>query len=294
MQGEVTAFASMQSHIPFLIKGFKKLSSCAQKDLIIALRSETDAPFSLCREAALFSNLNQDVAINYIRNKLRIKSDNILLKKKPLTNGLIAVGHNTASAVLLKVDCGTDFVAKTPLFHRMAAELLSSALSMDFESNTSEPEHFEKSQKKFLSNFTSSHLVVDKLKETSGLLGESVQVSSLYKVNCSPKYVIGIYSHTSNEFRKFCLPFEAFFGRIGSLVLLKNKQSDTCLTDVAREIARQVTGINPFERKSTNYEAALVTLLGQNLLTDSSSTVRELLELKGTEISAFFREEQLN
>ncbi|KAF1740442.1 hypothetical protein MXB_1036 [Myxobolus squamalis] len=79
------------------------MSSEVSKDLIRSLRNDTAAGFALCREALIASNNDKIVAINYIRDKLCNYSENFPLKTNVLTNGLVAVGHNSNCAVLIKV-----------------------------------------------------------------------------------------------------------------------------------------------------------------------------------------------
>lgn len=71
--------------------------------LLMSLRKETGAPFSIVREALISTKNDKIEARKHISHSFTQRFSKISTRSHPLTNGLVCVGYNSNSLVLLKV-----------------------------------------------------------------------------------------------------------------------------------------------------------------------------------------------
>ncbi|KAG0463115.1 hypothetical protein HPP92_021591 [Vanilla planifolia] len=121
----------LQSSIPFalpIIRGYNvAVSSSDQMDLIKQLRERTSAPIKDVKSALVGCNWDIDAA----QKDLRKRGVVLASKKSSRTaaDGLLAVAEADNRAVVIELNCETDFVARNDVFQYLASTLARTALS---------------------------------------------------------------------------------------------------------------------------------------------------------------------
>ncbi|KII69387.1 Elongation factor Ts, mitochondrial [Thelohanellus kitauei] len=267
-----------------------RCSSLTNKELLLNLRRDTGAPFSICKEALLFAQNDIKKARGYICDKFNHKSSKLSQKAGPLTNGLIGVGYNDHSCALVKINCESDFVAKTQEFLVLTGKALECCLSI--HDDNGKVQRFKKSvyyeHPRILEILQEFHFE-EHLKEASGKFGEKLEFGCVCIMHFTDQYIPGIYAHSSEGFINLRSPYPNHFGRIGSMALLRQASSQQHL-DLAHDIARQITGNDPYVNATCD-EEAIQTLLQQEFLSDPTRTVSDVVIKYDAEIVSLCRDQ---
>ena len=265
-------------------------------DDVKRLREVTAAGMLDCKKALDESGGDFDKAVEIIR----VKGQKGVTKREGRTtsNGLVAAKAEGNTAVMLELNCETDFVAKGDRFQAVAHELL---------------EHLFASKISDVATFTSSQLPSGKtvqahVDEANATLGEKIELRRLAVLDGSP---VALYLHRTSP----DLP-----PQVGVIVQLSKAAGDTG-KDVAQHIAafapqylnREAvpTDIVENERRIAEEtakaegkpDAAIakitegrvtgfykdVTLLEQAFAKDNKKSVKQVLDEAGTTVSAFHR-----
>lgn len=178
------------------------------------LREKTGAGMMICKEALTASKGNMDEAVEYLRKKGLAMAD----KKAGRTtaDGLveIAVAPDGKSAVMIEVNCETDFVAKTEQFRELVKNLSQWALAQS---------------KPSLVSADLSPEQVEQVKQTIAKVGENVQFKRSEKIQSQSGLVEG-YLHLGSK--------------LGVLVELDGGNSPE-IKALARDLAMQVAAASP-------------------------------------------------
>ncbi len=261
--------------------------------LVKELRERTGAGMMECKRMLVETDGDIDAAIESMRKSGAAKAD----KKagRIAAEGIIAleVGADSKSAVLIEVNCETDFVAKGDDFVDFASEVVKQALS----SGVTDAEALAEVA------LASGASVEDTRRELIAKIGENISVRRLERIETDG--VVGAYLHGS---------------RIGVLVELKG--GDEAL---AKDIAMHVAATKPECVSESDVSAELIekekeifsaqaaesgkppeiiekmvtgriakflkeiTLVGQPFVKDPDQTVAKLLESNGAEVVRFAR-----
>lgn len=254
------------------------------------LRERTGAGMMECKKALVETDGDMDAAIENLRKSGLAKAD----KKASRTaaEGVIAIAAGNGAAVLVEVNCETDFVGKGDEFRDFAqgiADVVVAAKPADVAAVSA-------------SKLASGQSVEERRQELVAKLGENMTVRRFVTVEAG---VIGSYSHG---------------GRIGVLVGLNGGDEE-----LARDLAMHIAASNPVaidesginagtlakEREIAAAQAAEsgkpaeivekmvdgrmrkyvaeVTLLGQPFVKDPDQSVAKLLQSKGASVVAFQR-----
>jgi elongation factor Ts len=178
------------------------------------LREKTGAGMMVCKEALTSSKGNVEEAVEYLRKKGLAMAD----KKagRATADGLIGIeiSPDGKSAVMIEINCETDFVAKTEQFKELVKGLAQWALGQNKESLTAAdlaPEQMEQ------------------VKQTIAKLGENCQFKRGEKIHSQSGLVEG-YLHLGSK--------------LGVLVELDGGNSPEIKT-LARDLAMQVAASSP-------------------------------------------------
>jgi len=181
-------------------------------DDVKRLREVTAAGMLDCKKALDETNGDFDKAIEVIR----VKGLKGVTKRegRATSNGLIAAKAEGKTAVMLELNCETDFVAKGDRFQVVADELLS---------------HLFGSKQGDLANFIASNLPSGKsvqaaIDEANATLGEKIELRRIAVIDGSPN---SLYLHKTSP----DLP-----PQVGVLVAL-DKENEAVGKDVAQHIA---------------------------------------------------------
>ncbi|MDZ7791253.1 MAG: translation elongation factor Ts [Xanthomonadales bacterium] len=254
------------------------------------LRERTGAGMMECKKALVETDGDLDAAIEHLRKTGLAKAD----KKsgRVAAEGAVIMAESDDRAVLVEINCETDFVAKDDNFRRFADEVADLALTVDDADALNE------------ATLESGQSVAEAAKQLVAKLGEKIQVRRLAHVSADGG-ILGGYIHG---------------GRIGVLVALEG--GDQAL---ARDLAMHIAALNPayadaadvpadvlesekqilvsqaedsgkpaeiIEKMVTgrlNKRLAEITLTGQPFVKDSDQTVGKLLKSKDASVKSFVR-----
>ena len=261
-------------------------------DTVKQLRERTGAGMMECKKALVETRGDLDAAAELMRKTGLAKAD----KKaaRVAAEGTVAAERSLKSAVLVEVNCETDFVARSDEFQAFARELAKTALA-------NAPDTLEA----LLASSNAAGSFEDQRRALIAKIGENISVRRFVKV--SAPGALGTYIHG---------------GRIGSLVALEG--GDEAL---ARDLAMHVAAVNPAYIDASEVPAAVldkereilteqtkgekkppdiiakmvegrlrkylaeITLMGQPFVKDPDTTVEKLVKKAGARVVKFARYE---
>jgi elongation factor Ts len=259
-------------------------------EMVKQLRERTGAGMMECKKALLETQGDLDAAAEHMRKSGLAKAD----KKatRVAAEGTVVAERHANAAVLVEVNCETDFVARSDEFQAYARELAKSAL-----------ERAPQSVEALLALATPAGTFDDQRRALVAKIGENISVRRFTRVTAPG--ALGTYIHGS---------------RIGSLVALEG--GDEAL---ARDLAMHVAAVNPAYIDSSEVPAAVldkereiltdqtkgekkpaeiiakmvegrlrkylaeITLLGQPFVKDPETTVEKLVKKAGARVVKFAR-----
>ncbi|MGB0513360.1 MAG: translation elongation factor Ts [Wenzhouxiangellaceae bacterium] len=254
------------------------------------LRERSGAGMMECKKALVETGGDIDAAIEHLRKSGLAKAD----KKagRVAAEGAIVHASDANGAVLVEINCETDFVAKDENFVAFAGQVAEQALTAESVDALLEAE------------LDGGDSVEARRQQLVAKLGENLQVRRFEKV-ATDGGVIGGYIHG---------------GRIGVLVALEGGSEE-----LARDIAMHVAALNPrfidadqvpadvLEKEKDilraqaeesgkpaeiiekmiagrlNKHLAEITLVGQPFVKDTDQTVGKLLKAAGAKVGSFVR-----
>jgi elongation factor Ts len=261
--------------------------------LVKELRERSGAGMMECKKALVENNGDIEVAIEWLRKNGLAKAD----KKadRVAAEGRIVAAQNGGKAVLVEVNCETDFVTKNPDFVKFSDAVATVAL----ESGATDIDALKAAA------FPGASNVEEGAKALIATIGEKIEVRRMARVETDG--TIGSYIHG---------------GRIGVLVALKGGSEE-----LAKGVAMHVAAMNPqyikaedvptdFVEKEKdialsqmsdkdkakpaeilekiiagkiNKIVSEVTLLGQPYVLDTNVTVGDALKKEGADVVAVAR-----
>ncbi|MEW5834967.1 MAG: translation elongation factor Ts [Pseudomonadota bacterium] len=261
--------------------------------LVKELRERSGAGMMECKKALVENNGDIEVAIEWLRKNGLAKAD----KKadRVAAEGRIVAAQAGGKAVLVEVNCETDFVTKNPDFVKFSDTVATVAL----ESGAADIDALKAAA------FPGASNVEEGAKALVATIGEKIEARRMARVETDG--VIGSYIHG---------------GRIGVLVALKGGSEE-----LAKGVAMHVAAMNPQYVKAEDVPADFVqkekdialsqmsdkdkakpaeilekiisgkinkivsevTLLGQAYVLDTNVTVGDALKKEGAEVVAVAR-----
>ncbi len=256
------------------------------------LRERTGAGMMECKKALVETHGDLDAAAELMRKSGLAKAD----KKaaRVAAEGTVAVQRAGNSAVLVEVNCETDFVARSDEFQAYARELAKAALA-----------HSPGDVEALLKLAHGAGSLEDERRALIAKIGENIAVRRFVRV--SAPGALGSYIHGS---------------RIGSLVALQGGTEE-----LARDLAMHVAAVNPAYVDAAHVPAAVldkereilteqtkgenkppdiiakmvegrlrkflaeITLLGQPFVKDPDTTVEKLVKKAHAKVVQFVRYE---
>jgi len=177
------------------------------------LRKQTGSGMMDCKKALIEANGDFDIAVDILRKK----GQKVAAKRadRQATEGVVIAKNNISNtkAIIISLNCETDFVAKNEDFIKIANNILDKAIDNDLSSSEE------------LNNIVldDSMTVAEKVLEQTGVIGEKIEVSSQIVESAQ----VSSYVHAGN--------------RLATIVGFNN----TTDSQVARDVAMQVAAMNP-------------------------------------------------
>jgi len=221
------------------------------KKLLQVLRKETGYPLINCRQALQAANYDLEKAKAHLMEIAKQKGLDKLQSNRAMQQGLISLASSKNSAVMVEVNCETDFVAKTPQFQKIvksAGELILE----NYAGKTEEPkvEIPVEDILKLQAN-GAKETINDSIVLAAGKLRENIQVRRAVLMTSSGDQHLGHYVHPSGLVQKsrpepmglyaavcrFQVDREADHGDMGKMKLKL----------IGRDISQHIVGMNPLK-----------------------------------------------
>ncbi len=260
--------------------------------LVKELRERTGAGMMECKKALVETNGDLEAANEHLRKAGLAKAD----KKagRVAAEGVIAKAENDSEAVIVEINCETDFVAKDDSFKAFSAQVAQAAL------NISGDDIAELSEQ----SIDGGQTVETARQALIARIGENIQVRRLARVSKSEQ-TVNVYIHG---------------GRIGVIAALQDGDSD-----LAYDMAMHIAAFSPAYISSDNVPADVIakekeilvaqaadsgkpaeiiekmvsgrlrkqldeiTLYGQPFVKDNDISVGKLLQQKNAQVKSFVR-----
>ena len=177
------------------------------------LREKTGAGMLDCKKALDETKGNIEEAINWLREKGISKAAK--KAERIAAEGLSEAVSNDTDAVIVEVNCETDFVARNEEFKTLINTIANTLLNNDV--NT-----MDEANKLVVDNET----IEEKVVAFTAKIGEKISFRRFEKLTKTENQEFGIYSHMG--------------GKITSVVVLEGKNPE-----VAKDIAMHVAAMNP-------------------------------------------------
>ncbi|KAI7752305.1 hypothetical protein M8C21_015051 [Ambrosia artemisiifolia] len=219
-----------------------EVSPSDHMNLIKKLRERTSAPIKEVKAALIDCNWDLEEAQKELR-----KRGVVLASKKAsraAAEGLLALSQNDKKAVVIELNCETDFVARNEIFQYLASSLAKLALSAE---SSEQPGSFPvglQGLEDLKINFDHPKLsgettVENAITEVAAMMGENVKLRRGFAMPMSKHGVISTYLHTCPH---------PGLGRIAGILTLEVEDENAPLDAVQRvgsELAMHVVAAKP-------------------------------------------------
>ncbi|XP_022143336.1 elongation factor Ts, mitochondrial [Momordica charantia] len=214
-----------------------------QMSLIRQLRERTSAPIKDVKAALIDCSWDIEAAQTELRKRGKV----LALKKSSRTaaEGLLALAQNETKAVVVELNCETDFVARNEIFQYLALSLARQALLSGSSDNVSGtfPVGLEQLEGMKLNldhpKISGETTALNAITEVAGIMGENIKLRRGFSMSASSTGVISTYLHTSPR---------PGLGRIAGILSLEveggNSKSDA-LQRVGSELAMHIVAAKP-------------------------------------------------
>ncbi|OQV23655.1 Elongation factor Ts, mitochondrial [Hypsibius exemplaris] len=241
-------------------------TQAVNKTALATLRKKTGYTFSNCKKA--LDQFGDDLASaeKWLRDQAQKEgwAKATKLQDRVVSQGLIGVRYSPedGTAVLLEVNCETDFVARNAKFHELV-NTVAEACSRELQLKAVDGASYHKWSitPELLASFKSSHdkTLGDLTALSIGTLGENIVLrrALLVKINSKECKISG-YAHASDSLptSKCC-----YLGRYGALVIYRqsppSSKTNTATEqvaeqagllsseDIGRQLCQHIVGMNP-------------------------------------------------
>lgn len=201
--------------------------SISAKDVKL-LRDKTGAGMMDCKKALKASDGDMDKAIEFLRKKGQKVSEKRADREADQGLILSKISEDRSKAVLLEINCETDFVARNDDFQEQARAFVDLAFEKEINSRDD------------LMNETIGDITVEKqLESMVGKIGEKIEVSNVVFVKTEGALVD--YIHPGNQ-----------------LGVLVEFEGDVDAEQIGKDIAMQIAAMNPLAVVRDNVDTSIV------------------------------------
>ncbi|KAG9491612.1 hypothetical protein GDO78_000236, partial [Eleutherodactylus coqui] len=275
--------------------GFRLLA--ANKERLVKLRKKTGYSFINCKKALEKFNDDAEQAETWLHQQAQKEGWNKAskLQGRRTAEGLVGLLQEGNTAVMVEVNCETDFVARNVKFQH----LIQQAALCTLRHCQSREQQQASYSKGFLSGDEILQMKIDEspLKDvlvlTIGKLGENMIMRRAAWVTVSSDMFIGSYMHGPLQ-GDLLSSSSVSSGKYGSLVVCRkaDASSTSNITELGRRLGQHVVGMNPLSVGSLEDESAgdaETRMLAQPFLLEPSLTVGQYLQPHGVQVLDFVR-----
>ncbi|XP_029450799.1 elongation factor Ts, mitochondrial [Rhinatrema bivittatum] len=270
------------------------------KNLLIKLRKRTGYSFVNCKRALDKFNNDSKQAEAWLNEEAQKEgwSKASKLQGRKTVEGLIGLLQEGNCAVMVEVNCETDFVARnanfqqlvqqaalgTMMYHQGKQENLATYIKSFLGAG-------ELSQLKTSSDGT---LLSDQLALAIGKLGENMTLRRAAWMAVPPNFFIGSYVHGAALSDALSPSSSTAFGKYGALVICQPLEESprSSVAELGRRLGQHVVGMAPLSLGSLQDEPGgdmETKMLAQPFLLDPSVSVGQYLQPQGMAVVDFLR-----
>ena len=258
------------------------------------LREDTNAGMMDCKKALIESDGDFEKAKTILKEKGQSKADS--KSDRTTAQGIVVIQSNEDHAVILEVNCETDFAAKDNLF----TEFVDRIASLILHNNLDDMEQLDKQKS---DDFES---VEEYRKFTISKLGENITIRRFRRISLDG--ILGRYIHGSKIASLVLLDYD------DSVELAKNiamhvaasKPEYISNTDIPEEVIKEEARILRVQLEQEGKPEEIIdkivygklkkqfdqlTLMGQEYVKDPDITVEKLLKDQDASVKSFIRYE---
>ena len=258
------------------------------------LREDTNAGMMDCKKALIESDGDFEKAKTILKEKGQSKADS--KSDRTTAQGIVVIQSNEDHAVILEVNCETDFAAKDNLF----TEFVDRIASLILHNNLDDMEQLDKQKS---DDFES---VEEYRKFTISKLGENITIRRFRRISLDG--ILGRYIHGSKIASLVLLDYD------DSVELAKNiamhvaasKPEYISNTDIPEEVIKEESRIHRVQLEQEGKPEEIIdkivdgklkkqfdqlTLMGQEYVKDPDITVEKLLRDQDASVKSFIRYE---
>ncbi|XP_056129457.1 elongation factor Ts, mitochondrial [Lampris incognitus] len=263
----------------------------AEKALLMKLRKETGYTFINCKRALEMFENDVTKAKNWLHEQAQKEgwSKANKLQGRKAKEGLIGLFVGDKAAVMVEVNCETDFVARNEKFQKLVKNAAFATLTHHGTKTRDHPGYVksmlgaDELTKLSVGEGTS---LADEVALTIGSLGENMSVRRAVTVGVPAGWRIGSYVHGGLTSQT-----DMAMGRYGALVVFQGgKEGDQ--EALGRKLGQHVVGEAPLSLGNVDdlpCGDSETRLLPQNFLPDPSLTVAQFLRGQQAKVLDFVR-----
>lgn len=201
--------------------------SISAKDVKL-LRDKTGAGMMDCKKALKESDGDMDKAIEFLRKKGQKVSEKRADREADQGLILSRISDDKSKAVLLEINCETDFVARNEDFQNQAKSFIDVAFEKEIDS-----------VKDLLKEKVGDITIEKHLESMVGKIGEKIEINRLVVVKTDGAMVD--YIHPGNQ-----------------LGVLVEFEGDIDSEEIGKDVAMQIAAMNPLAVVRDNVDASVV------------------------------------
>ena len=258
------------------------------------LREDTNAGMMDCKKALIESDGDFEKAKTILKEKGQSKADS--KSDRTTAQGIVVIQSNEDHAVILEVNCETDFAAKDNLF----TEFVDRIASLILHNNLDDMEQLDKQKS---DDFES---VEEYRKFTISKLGENITIRRFRRINLDG--ILGRYIHGSKIASLVLLDYDdsVELAKDIAMHVAASKPEYISNTDIPEEVIKEESRILRVQVEQEGKPEEIIdkivngklkkqfdqlTLMGQEYVKDPDITVEKLLKDQDASVKSFIRYE---
>ena len=258
------------------------------------LREDTNAGMMDCKKALIESDGDFEKAKTILKEKGQSKADS--KSDRTTAQGIVVIQSNEDHAVILEVNCETDFAAKDNLF----TEFVDRIASLILHNNLDDMEQLDKQKS---DDFES---VEEYRKFTISKLGENITIRRFRRISLDG--ILGRYIHGSKIASLVLLDYDdsVELAKDIAMHVAASKPEYISNTDIPEEVIKEESRILRVQVEQEGKPEEIIdkivdgklkkqfdqlTLMGQEYVKDPDITVEKLLEDQDASVKSFIRYE---
>ncbi|XP_075407480.1 elongation factor Ts, mitochondrial [Tenrec ecaudatus] len=281
---------------PSFHSGPTPAASPSRKELLVKLRRKTGYSFVNCKKALDTCGGDLKEAESWLHQEAQKEgwSKAIKLHGRKTKEGLIGLLQEGNTAVLVEVNCETDFVSRNSKFQQLVQQVAVGTLLHCQSLKEQLPTY----SKGFLNSSELSELqagpdrqgsLKDQLALAIGNLGENMTLKRAAWVKVPSGFYVGSYIHGATHSPSL---HNLVLGKYGALVVCETSEQKANLEDLGRRLGQHVVGMAPLSVGSLDDEPggeAETKMLSQPYLLDPSITLGQYVQPQGVSVVDFVR-----